>query len=69
VTYRSFADALQESALTLGLMTREELQIAIERPTEKQQAVFGTGLVERVPDDVGKEPDNMPLLEFALALT
>jgi WD40 repeat protein/DNA-binding SARP family transcriptional activator len=66
--HRPFADALQESALILGPMTREELQAAIERPAEKQGAAFEEGLVTRVLDDVGKEPGNLPLLEFALAL-
>ena len=52
----------------LGPMTREELRAAIEKPAEAQGAAFEAGLVERLLDDVGKEPGNLPLLEFALTL-
>jgi DNA-binding SARP family transcriptional activator len=68
LTHRPFADALQENALILGPMTRDELRAAIERPAEVQGAAFEEGLVERVLDDVGDEPGNLPLLEFALTL-
>jgi WD40 repeat protein/DNA-binding SARP family transcriptional activator len=68
LAHRPFADALQEASLMLGPMTRDELWAAIERPAEKQGAGFEAGLVERVLDDVGEEPGNLPLLEFALTL-
>jgi DNA-binding SARP family transcriptional activator len=68
LAHRPFADALQEASLMLGPMTRDELRAAIERPAEKQGAGFEAGLVERVLDDVGDEPGNLPLLEFALTL-
>ena len=68
LTHRPFADALQEGSLLLGPMNREELRSAIEKPAEQQGAAFETGLVARLLDDVGKEPGNLPLLEFALAL-
>ena len=66
--HRPFADTLQEAALIMGPMTREELRAAIEKPAEKQGAAFESGLVERILDDVGEEPGNLPLLEFALTL-
>jgi len=68
LAHRPFADALQDASLLLGPMTREELCSAIERPALKQGAVFETGLVERILDDVGEEPGGLPLLEFALTL-
>jgi WD40 repeat protein/DNA-binding SARP family transcriptional activator len=68
VAYRPFADALQETALILGPMTREELRAAIERPADMQGAALEAGLVDRLLDDVGEEPGNLPLLEFALTL-
>ena len=52
----------------LGPMTREELRAAIEKPAEAQGAAFEAGLVARLLDDVGEEPGNLPLLEFALTL-
>jgi WD40 repeat protein len=68
LAYRPFADALQQSAMLLGPMNREELRSAIEKPAELQGAAFEAGLVDRLLDDVGTEPGNLPLLEFALTL-
>jgi WD40 repeat protein len=68
LTHRPFADALQEGSLLLGPMTREELSRAIEEPARIQGVTFVSGLVSRILDDVGREPGNLPLLEFALTL-
>jgi len=66
--HRPFADALQKASQLMGPMTRGELKSAIEKPAELQGAVFEPGLVERILDDVGEKPGNLPLLEFALTL-
>lgn len=66
--YRPFADALQSRDLKLGPMNREELRQAIELPANNAGVSFEAGLVERILDDVGTEPGNLPLLEFALTL-
>jgi WD40 repeat protein/class 3 adenylate cyclase len=66
--HRPFTDALQEGALILGPMNREELQTAVEKPAELAGAAFEPGLVPRILDDIGEEPGNLPLLEFALTL-
>ncbi|MFN2196646.1 MAG: BTAD domain-containing putative transcriptional regulator, partial [Anaerolineales bacterium] len=68
LTYRPFADILQSSSLMLGPMDRAELRAAIEKPAEVQGAAFESGLVNRILEDVGREPGNLPLLEFALTL-
>jgi WD40 repeat protein/serine/threonine protein kinase len=68
LTDRPFADALQEADVKLGPMTRGELGRAIESPAAKKSVVFEAGLVDRILDDVGDEPGNLPLLEFALSL-
>jgi hypothetical protein len=68
LAYRPFADALQDAALMMGPMSRDELRRAIEEPAQVQGAAFEAGLVERLLDDVGEEPGNLPLLEFALKL-
>jgi len=68
LAYRPFADALQEGSLLMGPMTRQELRVAIEKPAEMQGAAFEAGLVERILDDVGERPGNLPLLEFTLTL-
>ena len=66
LAHRPFADTLQEASLLMGPMTREELRLAIEKPAELQGAAFEPGLVERILDDVGEKPGNLPLLEFTL---
>jgi class 3 adenylate cyclase len=66
--HRPFADALQEGSLILGPMNRDELQAAVEKPAELAGAAFETGLVQRILDDIGQEPGNLPLMEFALTL-
>ncbi|MBC8504950.1 MAG: hypothetical protein ISR58_13420 [Anaerolineales bacterium] len=68
LAHRPFADALQDCALILGPMNLEELRAAIEKPAQRQGAAFETGLVARILDDVGDQPGNLPLLEFALTL-
>ena len=66
LAYRPFSDALQDATLNLGPMTREELAQAIVAPAAQLGVVFEPGLLERILDDVGAEPGNLPLLEFSL---
>lgn len=47
-------------------MTRQELRRAIEEPARGKGVIFEPGLVERLLDDVGDEPGNLPLLQFTL---
>ncbi|HSH01488.1 MAG TPA: protein kinase [Anaerolineae bacterium] len=68
LTQRPFADALQDNDVKLGPMTREELGRAITNPAKLHGVTFESGLVDRILDDVGREPGNLPLLEFALTL-
>ncbi|CCI27298.1 WD-repeat protein (fragment) [Microcystis aeruginosa PCC 9808] len=66
LSYRPFADVLQNTDLKLGPMNREELTEVIEKPAQKLGVTFEAGLVKRILDDVESEPGNLPLLEFAL---
>lgn len=66
LVYRPFADALQDADIKLGPMIREELARAIEQPALMQGVTFETGLIDRILDDVGRQPGNLPLLEFTL---
>ncbi|WP_337907093.1 ATP-binding protein [Iningainema tapete] len=67
LSYRPFRDALQEFTPQLvSSMSREELQAAITLPAQKLEVQFEAQLQERILDDVGLEPGNLPLLEFAL---
>jgi hypothetical protein len=64
--YRALSDQLQSAQINLGPMTRQELTLVIGKPAEKLQLDFEAGLVERILDDVGDKPGNLPLLEFVL---
>jgi WD40 repeat protein len=65
--HAGLASVLQDSTLVIGQMTRDQLQRAIVGPLGVG-TTFEAGLVERILDDVGEEPGNLPLLEFALTL-
>jgi formylglycine-generating enzyme required for sulfatase activity len=64
--YRPLSDALQDAQINLGPMNRSELERAITAPARSVGLGFEPGLVERILDDVGDEPGNLPLLEFVL---
>ncbi|MGB8689641.1 MAG: CHAT domain-containing protein [Microcoleus sp.] len=67
LSYRPARDALQEyTPQLLSSMKREELQQAIELPAQKSEVQLEPQLTQRILDDVGEEPGNLPLLEFAL---
>jgi formylglycine-generating enzyme required for sulfatase activity len=66
LAHRGLSDRLQGAQVNLGPMTRDELEHVITAPAEKVGLSFDTGLVDRLLDDVGEEPGNLPLLEFAL---
>jgi hypothetical protein len=50
-------------------MRREELQAANELPAKKLEVQLESPFTQRILDDVGQEPGNLPLLEFALTAT
>ena len=72
LTHRPFADALQESIVTIGPMTREEIKSTIVQPAQLVGLRFEPGLVDRILDDVTintsgqARAGTLPLLEFAL---
>ncbi len=67
LSYRPFRDALETyTPKLLSSMKREELQQAIELPAQKLDVQLEDQLTQRILDDVGQEPGNLPLLEFAL---
>jgi len=68
VGHRRLSDALQDHVVHLPPMTRGELRHAIIEPAHVKGLRLEDGLVERILDDVGNEPGNLPLLEFALTL-
>ena len=67
LSYQPFGYALQQFQHTpLTLMSREELLAVIEKPAQMLEVELQTHLAERILNDVGQEPGNLPLLEFAL---
>jgi len=66
LAYRPLADVLPGDDIMLGPMTLAEMSRIIVEPAKKQNVTFEPGLVERILTDVGDEPGNLPLLEFAL---
>jgi WD40 repeat protein len=65
--HAGLAQALEGSVLVIGRMSHEQLQRAISGPAG-HEVTYEAGLVDRILDDVGGEPGNLPLLEFALTL-
>jgi energy-coupling factor transporter ATP-binding protein EcfA2 len=66
LSYRPFADFLQNASPILRPMNRAELTEVIEKPAQKLGVVFEAGLVERILGDAEEEPQILRLLEFAL---
>ena len=68
LSYRPFADVLQDAVQTIGPMNEGELQEVIEKPAQLLGVGIESGLTERILEAVENEPGNLPLLEFALTL-
>jgi WD40 repeat protein/cytochrome c-type biogenesis protein CcmH/NrfG len=66
LSYRPFADTLQDASMMLGPMNREELRATIGCPAKILGVDIEEGLTDRILDAVSDEPGNLPLLEFAL---
>ena len=66
LSYRPFGAALQDAALLLSSMTREELRETIEHPVKAFDVHFGEGLTDRILEEISVQPGNLPFLEFAL---
>ena len=66
LAYRPFADALNSGNVMLAPMNQEELRSVITEPAKLLGVTLEPGLTERILADVGNEPGNLPLVEFAL---
>jgi nucleotide-binding universal stress UspA family protein len=62
----SLGEHFERSKVHLRRMHFEELQEAIEKPAKKVGLAFEGGLAERILDDLGDEPGQLPLLEVVL---
>ncbi|MCP4352922.1 MAG: hypothetical protein GY795_46320 [Desulfobacterales bacterium] len=67
IAYGPFAKALNNCPTEiLAPMSEGELRDAIERPAEKSGIKLEPGLTDLILKGLGREPGNLPLLEFAL---
>ena len=68
LAYRPFADVLQNNLVNLAPMNEQELRSVITESAKLLGVALEAGLTERILEDVGNEPGNLPLVEFALYL-
>jgi hypothetical protein len=62
-------EAVSQSQFLTPRMTREQLKDAIVRPLDLFEAVAQPALVNRILNDVGSDPDSLPLMQHALLRT
>jgi Caspase domain/WD domain, G-beta repeat len=66
LSYKSLTQLIQEWAVLIPPLVGAELEEAIASPAKLQGYHLETGLLGAILDDVGKEKDCLPLLQFAL---
>jgi formylglycine-generating enzyme required for sulfatase activity len=65
--HRPLMDRIDNLAIVnVPAMNRDELRKVIEKPAERVALSFESGLIDRILNDVEKQPGSLPLLEFAL---
>jgi hypothetical protein len=65
--FRDFPEALNDSQYLVPRMTRDQRQQAIESPLGR--VGISSSLVQRMLNDAGDQPDQLPVLQHALART
>lgn len=64
--YPGFGEVLQSRTEVVLPLTAKELELAIRGPAERIGLVLETGLVETIVNNVGQQPNTLPLLQYAL---
>jgi hypothetical protein len=62
----NLAQVLSAATFFLGGLTKEQLRRAIEEPARIAGISLEAGLVERLVEDVGSEPGNLPAMQLVL---
>jgi energy-coupling factor transporter ATP-binding protein EcfA2 len=67
--FRDLPERINEGLVLVPRMTRDQLRRAIEAPVRVAQAEITPSLVARLLNDVGDDPDQLPVLQHALMRT
>ncbi|HEV3037377.1 MAG TPA: hypothetical protein VHA33_06290 [Candidatus Angelobacter sp.] len=67
--FRDLPEAVTAGLYLIPRMTREQRRLAIEGPAQVSQAEISRRLVNRLLNDVGDDPDELPILQHALMRT
>ena len=66
---RGLAEALNRSQYLIPRLTREQRREAIEKPASLVDAEIAPRLVQRILNELGEDPDQLPVLQHVLART
>lgn len=64
--YHDFGELLRKCTEIVLPLSANELQSAIQQPAENAGAIFESGLVNVIVNDVSEQPGMLPLLQYAL---
>jgi hypothetical protein len=67
--FRGLPEVLNRCQYLVRGMTRDERREAIERPSRQPRLTLEPQLVERLLNDIGDDPDRLPVLQHALMRT
>jgi energy-coupling factor transporter ATP-binding protein EcfA2 len=67
--FRDLPEQINDGMFLVPRMTRDQLRRAIEGPVRVAQAEISLALVARLLNDVGDDPDQLPVLQHALMRT
>ncbi len=67
--FRGLAEAINDGLYLIPRMTRDQLREAVSSPAVISGAELAPDLIQRVLNDVGEDPDQLPLLQHALLRT
>lgn len=67
--FRDLPEQINEGIFLVPRLTRDQLRRAIERPVSVARAEIEPALVARLLNDVGDDPDQLPVLQHALMRT
>jgi hypothetical protein len=67
--FRGLPEAMNETRYLVPRLTREQLAVAIEGPARLANAHLAPRLLDRMLNDIGDRPDQLPILQHALLRT